>query len=284
MYQQEIQQMMFVFGEVQDTLDETSQLVEDIVRTQLIELISLAVQQSQKRGSRYLQAEDLIFLIRHDRSKVNRLSSFLSWKDVRKNVKDKQPLDELEEEEEVKKVKKMSVKFSWDHLNQFSSVLEDDESADEDDHQAYQDQINRLRIADQVTRSMTQEEYIYYSECRQASFTYKKIKRFREWCEMSKFYDTKANSDIVDSLGFLCHEAVSTITETALRIKKREDARMQENPNRVSGELIQGLFQKPPGNQTPLQPRHIHEAFRTLQQKYNPLRQAGIVRNTVRLI
>jgi transcription initiation protein SPT3 len=193
MYQQEIQQMMFVFGEVQDPLDETSQLVESIVRQQLIELISLAVQQSQKRGSRYLAAEYFIFLIRHDRSKVNRLRSFLSWKDVRKNVKDKGPSvdgeEMLEDEDKATKVRKMSVKFSWDHLNTYQSVLEDDEDADEEDEQAYEDQINRLRIADQVTRSMTQEEYIYYSECRQASFTYKKIKRFRDWCEMSKYFD-----------------------------------------------------------------------------------------------
>jgi transcription initiation protein SPT3 len=31
----------------------------------------------------------LIFLIRHDTKKVNRLKHFLSWKEVRKNVKDK---------------------------------------------------------------------------------------------------------------------------------------------------------------------------------------------------
>jgi transcription initiation protein SPT3 len=51
--------------------------------------------------------------------------------------------------------------------------------------------ICRLKVADQVTRSMTQEEYIYYSECRQASFTYKKLKRFKEWCEMHKYIKTK---------------------------------------------------------------------------------------------
>jgi transcription initiation protein SPT3 len=31
--------MMYVFGEVQDPLDETCNLVEDIVRTQMIELV-----------------------------------------------------------------------------------------------------------------------------------------------------------------------------------------------------------------------------------------------------
>lgn len=39
-YSQEISQMMFVFGEVQDPNPETVNLVEDIVRSQLIELVS----------------------------------------------------------------------------------------------------------------------------------------------------------------------------------------------------------------------------------------------------
>jgi transcription initiation protein SPT3 len=144
--------MMFVFGEVQDPLDETSQLVEDIIRSQLIELISQSVIQTQKRGSRFLAAEDLIFLIRHDRSKVNRLRSFLSWKDVRKNTKEKSGSNQIDDEllmdEDVAKtlkIKKMSVNFSWDHLNTYSQMLEDDDDdADEEERQAYDDQYYSL--------------------------------------------------------------------------------------------------------------------------------------------
>ena len=43
---------------------------------------------ANRRGARHLSAEDLIFLIRHDRAKVNRLRTYLSWKDVRKHAKD----------------------------------------------------------------------------------------------------------------------------------------------------------------------------------------------------
>lgn len=39
-YFTEISQMMFVFGEVQDPMAETVNLVEDIVRSQIIELVS----------------------------------------------------------------------------------------------------------------------------------------------------------------------------------------------------------------------------------------------------
>lgn len=44
-----------------------------------------------------MSAEDLIFLIRHDRAKVNRLRTYLSWKDVRKNAKDTGGNDAAEE-------------------------------------------------------------------------------------------------------------------------------------------------------------------------------------------
>lgn len=40
------------------------------------------------RSSRFLSAEDLIFLIRDDRGKVNRLRTYLSWKEVRKRAKE----------------------------------------------------------------------------------------------------------------------------------------------------------------------------------------------------
>lgn len=98
---------MFVFGEIQDPNHETVNLVEDIVRGQLIELVGLFVvlfvayeprmrrfkilqarALATRRGARFITAEDLIFLIRHDRGKVNRLRTYLSWKDVRKHAKD----------------------------------------------------------------------------------------------------------------------------------------------------------------------------------------------------
>ena len=34
-----------------------------------------------------MSPEDIIFIIRHDKTKVNRITDHLSWKDVRKNVK-----------------------------------------------------------------------------------------------------------------------------------------------------------------------------------------------------
>ncbi|KAI8640098.1 transcription initiation factor IID, 18kD subunit-domain-containing protein [Parasitella parasitica] len=226
-FQSEIQQMMFVFGEVADPLQEATLLVEDIVRSQVIEIIIQAAAQANRRNSRYLNAEDLIFLMRHDRAKVNRLRSFLSWKDVRKNAKDasSDQVEDVVEETNTGKIHRSIIKLPWELVNQFSDVITksmngDDESEDEDELEAYNDSIQRLKDADDITRAMTREEYVHYSECRQASFTYRKGKRFREWANMSSFVEVKPNDDIVDSLGFLTYEMVSKLTMTAISIKR----------------------------------------------------------------
>ena len=165
--------------------------------------------------------------MRHDRAKVNRLRSFLSWKDVRKNAKDASgdQVEDVVEETNTGKLHRNIIKLPWELVNQFSDVIVkslngDEESEDEDELEAYNDSIQRLKDADDVTRVMTREEYVHYSECRQASFTYRKSKRFREWANMSSFVEVKPNDDIVDSLGFLTYEMVSKLTMTAIKIKR----------------------------------------------------------------
>ncbi|KAF8930068.1 Transcription initiation protein spt3 [Dissophora ornata] len=356
-YQSEIQQMMFVFGEVSDAILETTMLVEDIVRSQVIEIICLAAQQARKRSSRFMSAEDLIFLIRHDRPKVNRLRTYLSWKDVRKNVKDSSDgaggtgaedvvgIEDAAADGKggpgdgvpggpggknagaappVSKARRMRVKLSWELLNCFADAMvgngEDDDD-DDDDEDAYLDSMQRLRDADRITFAMTREEYEHYSECRQASFTYRKAKRFREWANMSSYIDMRPNDDIIDILGFLTFEMVTTLTETALKVKKEEDEKQRlhheavvaaksksqgktedggaggAGDNNASGgasagedmdldEDIPGLFSLPPSEQSPLQPRHIREAFRRLQRAPLPIKnyQGGLARTKVSLI
>ncbi|KAF9386472.1 Transcription initiation protein spt3 [Mortierella sp. AD011] len=298
-----------------------------------------------------MSAEDLIFLIRHDRPKVNRLRTYLSWKDVRKNVKDSSDgtggagADDVVGIEDagdtkgggdgaaggpggknagaaggavpVSKARRMRVKLSWELLNGFADAMvgngEEDED-DDDDEDAYLDSMQRLRDADRITFAMTREEYEHYSECRQASFTYRKAKRFREWANMSSYIDMRPNDDIIDILGFLTFEMVTTLTETALKVKREEDEKQRlyreavvaaksKNKSKEGGdnggdgnasggedmdldENIPGLFSLPPSEQSPLQPRHIREAFRRLQRAPLPIKnyQGGLARTKVSLI
>ncbi|CRG89217.1 Protein SPT3 [Talaromyces islandicus] len=293
-YRQEIQQMMFVSGETAEPSQETTTLIEEIVRQQVIEMLSRSTALATRRGNRSISTDDLIFLIRHDKAKVSRLRTFLSWKDVRKNVKDSDdkagadaadfaagddPLAGAgvagpQDVAAKPKNKRAKVGLPWD-INSFYSVQvpeREDEEDEEEEEQNYAT-LQRLATADERTKNMTREEYVFWSDCRQASFTFRKGKRFREWAGFGIVTESKPNDDIVDILGFLTFEIVQTLTEEALKVKEREDREKKgrgiaengdgENPKKRKRET--GLFDPPEEGRTPIEPRHIREAFRKLQ-------------------
>lgn len=72
------------------------------------------------------------------------------------------------------KAQKITIKLPWEITTIFSDVLPTDDEEDEDDIEAHEASIQRLKEADDATREMTREEYQHYSDCRQASFTYRK--------------------------------------------------------------------------------------------------------------
>ncbi|KAJ7506624.1 TFIID-domain-containing protein [Mycena galericulata] len=327
---------MFVFGEVQDPNSETVNLVEDIVRGQIIELIVQARALATRRGARYLSAEDLIFLIRHDRGKVNRLRTYLSWKDVRKHAKDSggdggggvevETLEDGGDEKLTTKAQKITIKLPWEITTIYSEVLkqsghQSDDEEDEDDIEAHEASILRLKEADDATREMTREEYQHYSDCRQASFTYRKAKRFREFLNLPAHIDLKAGDDTVDIVGFLAFEMVRSLTLAGLTVKKSledshlheeyaspslgkrkallgvvsgspEKRRREDSPTDEAAALpVNTLFLPPPEARTALRPEHIQDAFSRMQAEWAHLRSAGsrnwrggLVRTRVSLI
>ncbi|PWN42142.1 TFIID-18kDa-domain-containing protein [Ceraceosorus guamensis] len=237
-YSQEISQMMFVFADLSDPHPDVVKLVEDIVRSQVLELIIQSRALSQRRGSRFVNAEDLIFLIRDDRAKVNRLKTYLSWKDVRKNAKDSEGGDaaaagpEEEGADAVPKTRAKKIRLPWEISTVFtehlvSNAAEEDEE-DEEDVEALEESLQRLKDADEATRKMTRDEYVHYSECRQASFTFRKAKKFREFINAGAYLDGKPNDDMIDILGFLAFEVVRELCEGALKIKQQIEEQTEE--------------------------------------------------------
>ncbi|KAJ5466071.1 hypothetical protein N7530_009858 [Penicillium desertorum] len=282
--------MMFVSGETAEPSPETTTLIEDITRQQVVEILTRSTALATRRGVRSISTDDLIFLIRHDKAKVSRLRTFLSWKDVRKNVKDSDDkgggdaadfaaADDAagvvagpQDVAPKPKNKRAKVGLAWD-VNSFFSVQvpeREDEEDEEEEEQNYAT-LQRLAAADERTRHMTKEEYVFWSECRQASFTYRKSKRFREWAGFGVVTESKPNDDIVDILGFLTFEIVQTLTEEALKVKEREDNEKHRRGGAEAGENLKkrkretGLFDPPEEGRTPIEPRHVREAFRKLQ-------------------
>lgn len=282
-YHVEIQQMMFVSGETHDPPFETTALIEDIVRGQVVEILLQAANTTASRGSKSITPEDLIFLIRHDKAKVNRLRTYLSWKDVRKGAKDQdsgnmEGADFIEEpgadktNPNVLKYKKSKLRLPWELSFMFSEqpleTNDDNDEEDEEEKEAMKMSIRRLKNADDRTRGMTKEEYVHFSECRQASFTFRKGKRFKEWCGSSYIVESKPSDDVIDILGFLTFEIVCSLTEEALQVKQLEGQFSKKDSNIGANSRKRKhryLFDGPGEAVKALQPHHIEDAWRRLQ-------------------
>lgn len=304
-YRVEIQQMMFVSGETNDAPVETTSLIEDIVRGQVIEILLQATKTAGTRGTKSIAPEDVIFLIRHDKAKVNRLRTYLSWKDVRKNAKDQESggTESLMENDAsgavatstqsndskmLSRYKKSKIRLPWEVQFMFSEqhleTAEEADQVDDDEKAATIASLKRLKMADDRTRKMTKEEYVHWSECRQASFTFRKAKRFREWAQITQLCDTRPNDDVIDILGFLTFEIVCSITEEAMQIKNSEEKYLQNQLNtqqlqkREQKRKRKYLFDKPDELARPILVHHIEEAWRRLQSsdfKHKTLRSFG---------
>ncbi|KAF2664802.1 TFIID-18kDa-domain-containing protein [Microthyrium microscopicum] len=300
-YRTEIQQMMFVSGETGDPSSETTILVEYIVQQQVKELLRRAVELANRRGSRTITPDELMFLYRHDKGKLSRLLHFLQWKDVRKNLNESEDRAggdaTLAAEEEAlaagpvggpaaggdpKKgapaasgaAKKARVTLPWDVSSFFSEqVPPRDDEDDEEEREMNAATLERLKYADERTKHMSKEAYMHWSECRQASFTYRKGKRFREWVNMDAIVGTKPHDDVLDILGFLTFEMVQTLTEEALKVKMEEDQdkKLMGGDSGAAGKSRKrkrevGLFDGPEEEREPVRKEHIQEGFRRLQQ------------------
>ncbi|KAH7551457.1 hypothetical protein BM1_09773 [Bipolaris maydis] len=292
-----VEQMMFVSGETGEPSPETTTLIESIVQDQVQHMLRECTALATRRGSKSISTDDLFMLIRHDRAKISRLRHFLQWKDVRRSVKDSDdkggdagadvgagdadiavgvvgaggpgaaPVDAS------KKAKRAKVDLVWDVQSFFTEFPpQKDDVEDEEEEEMNYATLQRLKNADERTKNMTREEYVHWSDCRQASFTYRKSKRFKEWAGFGLITDSKPSDDIIDILGFLTFEIVQTLTEEALKVKDAEDLYKKNHggeQNRLKRKRERGLFDPPEEAREPVQPSHVQEAYRRLQRGNN---------------
>lgn len=208
------------------------------------------------------------------------------------------------------KAQKITIKLPWEVTTIYSEAVkqsghQSDDEEDEDDLEAQEASLERLKEADDVTKQMTREEYQHYSDCRQASFSYRKAKRFREFLNLPSHLDLKSNDDTTDIVGFLAFEMVRSLTVAALDVKKsleesylREDhsaspllGKRKPNPGPDSSNKrrrdnsaddaeiplpVSSLFVQPPEARTPLRPEHIQDAFARMQGDWSQSRSAGM--------
>ncbi|GME80935.1 unnamed protein product [Ambrosiozyma monospora] len=166
----------------------------------------------------------------------------------------------------LSKQKKSQIRLPWEiefMFNEQPLEANDDAAVDEEEREAVLAQLKRLKQNDERTKHMTQKEYVHWSDCRQASFTFRKAKRFREWCGLSQITESRPNDDVIDILGFLTFEMVCSITEEALKLKKSS---LQLQSQEGETKKRRYLFDEPSNDSKPIMVEHVQEAWRNLQQ------------------
>nr|XP_036577273.1 spt3 [Colletotrichum truncatum]KAF6784212.1 spt3 [Colletotrichum truncatum] len=170
------------------------------------------------------------------------------------------------EDAAASKTKFPTISLPWDVSSFFSEQVPDMGQDDIMAATSSEAVLDRLRRNDEKTRHMTAAEYATWSEYRHASMTYRKAKRFREWCGLGVIAENRLNDDVLDILGFLASEMVQNLTEEALKVQKQELARAEGRPGSERAEdCYCGLFAEPEGLRKPVDSRHLRMAFQRLQ-------------------
>lgn len=217
---------MHAFGDCNQPLPESARLIESIVHEQLDALIEKAADVAQFRESPVIGAEDVLFLLRKDKSKLVRLINHLYVKDIKSSINDgtSNPA-ELRMYDVTRNQQSRRVKICYDYLTQLDEFGEYKKVF----NQALFDEIKnqRLRRIDSLTRNMTHLEYVIFTKARQVSFMSKvKPDKFSEWLLGNKPH-MKISVFAFEMIQYLAHETVAQVIDMSLLVK--QDAEREPN-------------------------------------------------------
>ncbi|XP_055427262.1 transcription initiation protein SPT3 homolog isoform X2 [Bubalus kerabau] len=207
----------FSLGDARRPLHETAVLVEDVVHTQLINLLQQAAEVSQLRGARVISAEDLLFLMRKDKKKLRRLLKYMFFRDYKSKIvkgidEDDLLEDKLSGSNNVNKRQKIAQDLlnSIDQTGELLAMFEDDEI----------DEVKQERMerAERQTRVMDSAQYAEFCESRHLSFS-KKGSKFRDWLDCGSM-EIKPNVIAMEILAYLAYETVAQLVDLALLVRQ----------------------------------------------------------------
>lgn len=193
--------MLYALGDSKSPRISTCKLLQNIIKNSLLSLIHQALKIKKIRRGKLLSVEDFCFVLRKNPKKVKRVLSSITFKELRKKINE--DIDEIELTEE---------EFAYDWMvdrNVKWFEYQETESSDE--------YLDRLRRIDELTTKMSINEYLEFTECRQASFTYRKQKKFKEFIGLND----RLKDDVIDVLGFIAYEILCSIVEEGIKIKKK---------------------------------------------------------------
>ncbi|XP_068698842.1 transcription initiation protein SPT3 homolog isoform X1 [Montipora capricornis] len=218
-FQSEILSMMYAFGDARKPSSESATLIEQIVHSQMSNMVVRAAEVTNMRGGRFMSVEDIIFLLRKDKEKLKRLIRFLNFKEMKSKSQkqtsqdDDEVLEVTVHENKGNKRRKISYEIvsAIDQTGDLISLFDDD-----DIDEVKQERNER---AERFSRTLDPQQYLEFTECRQTNFN-KKAGKFKEWLDCASLIDLKPNTPVMEIFSFLAYETVGQIVDLALLVKK----------------------------------------------------------------
>uniref|UniRef100_A0A8C8UJR0 Transcription initiation protein SPT3 homolog n=1 Tax=Peromyscus maniculatus bairdii TaxID=230844 RepID=A0A8C8UJR0_PERMB len=199
----ELQSMVLSSGDARRPLHETAVLVEEVVHTQLINLLRHV---SQLWGARVISAEDLLFLMRKGKKKLRRLLKYMVICDCKSKTIQGLDEDDLLEEKlsggsistnKRQKITQDSID-SIDQIGELLATFEDNELGDV--------KQERMERAERQTRTMDSAQYAEVCKSRQLSFS-KNASKFQDWLDRGSMA-MKPDVTAMEILAYVAHETV----------------------------------------------------------------------------
>ncbi|XP_066929988.1 transcription initiation protein SPT3 homolog [Clytia hemisphaerica] len=230
----EITGMMYAFGDCKKPAPESVTLVEEIVHHQMSSVLVQAMEVTAMRGGKFTSIDDILFLMRNNKTKLRRMIRYLRLKDLKsKTVKPTSPEDEDVLESISGDTSKADsgkrLKLAYDFISSIDSsgellaLFEEDDVIDEI-------KVIRAKRAERISCCLDSQGYLEYSEARQMSFS-KKITKFKDWLGIGTNIDIKASTAVIEILSNLAYETVNEIVDLALLVKEDQE---RTNPSQVN--------------------------------------------------
>ncbi|KAL6262853.1 transcription initiation protein SPT3 homolog [Pogonomyrmex barbatus] len=261
-YIQEIRQMMHGFGDSSEPLFESAKIIEEVVLQQMKTIVRRACEIADRRAvskkSNVINGEDLLFLLRKDKVKLQRIVKYLELKelgtsaqkiltnDVPQNVTDTEQIDNI---------KKMPFQTFLDEIDNTGELLENPSSVDD---------VKRRRCirADIVTRSMDEIHYMKFAKARRVSFANKNRHKFSDWICLDG--DVTLSKQAYTILSYLAYETVAQIVDLAFLVRQDQSKMQGDAIDRQRYNYVNLFTYKPRKNfvMKSLTPSEITEALR----------------------
>lgn len=216
----DIQSMMHGLGDYKRPLRESAVLIEDVVRQELLHIVRSAVDIALQRNSKFVGLEDILFIMRKDKMKLQRLIHYLEVRDMKAL---KAAADGGEEEKPfITMAKRGRKKVCYDVISSFDTTGELLKLFSSDLYDPVkQDRNSRL---DKLSQYMDHDQYLEFCMARQVSFAKNKsyqMHKFRDWVTtFVEVGDLKLNALTLEVLCYLAFEVVAQIVDLCLLVKR----------------------------------------------------------------